>query len=321
VKFSLVTVTTDRLPLAERLFRSLAAQTHRDFEIIFAHGAGCSAEARALAGKFSGLDIKTLASGDNCLSRSRNLALPLACGDVVAFPDDDCLYEPDTLAEILSLFQRRPEADVLLASVRNLEGEDGHCPARGKDAPRPVGRYAMFRGSETFLQFHRRQCADAVGPFDESLGPGTGLPYGSGEDTDYVLRAAEAGFRVFRAPSALVRHPAPDLRDPGLRDKTLAYARGRMRLLRKHNMPQWFALANIVYPLLLIPVECLRARRPVAGYRWAMFAARLGACLRQRRGYDISIAPPCLRHHAGQEHGPAAPGNITGMNSIKYRSK
>ena len=274
--FSLVTVTTDRLPLAERLFHSLAAQTHKDFEVIFVHGAACSANARALAGKFAGLAIKTLISKDSCLSRSRNLALPHATGDVVAFPDDDCVYEPDTLAEILSLFQKHSGADVLLASGRNLEGSEGHRPAGGKDAALPLGRYAIFRGSETFLQFYRKRCVDAAGPFDEHLGPGTGLPYGSGEDTDYVLRAAAAGFGVFRAPSAVVRHPAADLSDPGLSRKVRAYAAGRMYLLRKHKMPAWFVLANIVYPLLCIPVECLNTCGPVVRYKWNMFAARLG---------------------------------------------
>jgi GT2 family glycosyltransferase len=280
VKFSLITVTTDRLPLTERLLRSLAAQTHKNFEILFVHGPACSEGARALAGRFPDLDVKVFASRDHCLSRSRNLALPHAAGDIVAFPDDDCVYEPDTLTEILSLFQRRSEADVLLAGLRDLEEEEERCSARGKDALRPVGRYAVFRGSETFLQFYRRRCVDAVGPFDERLGPGTGLPYGSGEDTDYVLRAAEAGFGVFRAPSAVVRHPAADLRDPGLRDKVKAYARGRMYLLRKHKMPFWFKLANSVYPLLCIPGECLKACGPVLGYRWTMFAARLGGMMR-----------------------------------------
>lgn len=270
MKFSLITVTTDRLPLTERLFHSLAAQTRGDFEILFVHGPACSEGARALAGRFPHLDVKPLASRDHCLSRSRNLALPLAKGEIIAFPDDDCAYEPDTLAEILSLFQERPEADVLLAGK-------GPLPAGGKGLAGPVNRYAVFEGSETFLQFYRKQCVDALGPFDERLGPGTGLPYGSGEDTDYALRAVEAGFGVFRAPSAVVRHPEADLRDPGLSRKVKAYAAGRMYLLRKHSMPAWFALANVVYPLLRIPGECLKACGPAAGYRWNMFTARLGS--------------------------------------------
>jgi GT2 family glycosyltransferase len=126
-----------------------------------------------------------------------------------------------------------------------------------------------------YTQFYRKSVIETVGDFDPNLGPGTGLPYGCGEDTDYLLRVLKAGFTVLRTPSVMVLHPAVNMRSPGLRDKTRAYARGRMYLLRKHNMPKWFVLANILYPLLCLPVECLHQFLLVVRYRWTMFRARL----------------------------------------------
>ena len=38
---------------------------------------------------------------------------------------------------------------------------------------------------------------EAVGAFDETLGPGAGTPWGSGEDTDYHLRILKAGFDLY----------------------------------------------------------------------------------------------------------------------------
>lgn len=66
----------------------------------------------------------------------------------------------------------------------------------------------LFVRGETYVQFHRRSATIAIGMFDPELGPGTGLPYGCGEDTDYLLRAANHG-PVYRAPAIRVFHPCP----------------------------------------------------------------------------------------------------------------
>jgi glycosyltransferase involved in cell wall biosynthesis len=314
VKFSLLVVTTDRLHPTERLFRSLAAQTHKDVEVLFVYGEACAADALALARRYAGaLDVRTLASPTPALSRARNMALPLLTGDFVAFPDDDCAYCPDTLEKALAFFAAHPEADVLLAAGKALReadartysatnatgkmrvkghhapcGVQGQRPCRGRGAEPPQGsgqspglrvvnRYAAFRRSGTIVQFYRRRCVEAVGPFDEELGPGTDLPYGCGEDTDYVLRALAAGFRVYRTHSVVVRHEEVNPLDPPPAPKVRAYAAGRMRLLRKHGLPLWFVSANVVWPLLCVPGECLRVCRAVVRFRWGMFRARLSS--------------------------------------------
>ncbi|MDR2669648.1 MAG: glycosyltransferase [Desulfovibrio sp.] len=366
MKFSLLVVTTDRLSLVERLLHSLAAQTYGNFEVLLVHGPDCPEGARSTAGNFPGLDIRLFSSQDHCLSRSRNLALHETTGDIIAFPDDDCVYCPDTLENASTVFKAHPEADVLLAVRRDLREDveearkyfscggsaPSNSPGRGmlplhprlifqrvtfarsrleqahertlppmreddlrtrfdtndaeklrvKGRPeqaqgrtlhsresisnpvrggafRAVNRYSAFRHSGTIVQFYRKQCVKAVGPFDERLGPGTGLPYGCGEDTDYVLRALAAGFGVYRARSVVVRHAPFSIRDPGIGAKIEAYARGRMYLLRKHDLPLWFVLANIAWPLLCIPGECLRECLAVASFRRRMFSARLSSFL------------------------------------------
>ncbi|MDR3359035.1 MAG: glycosyltransferase [Desulfovibrio sp.] len=273
-RFSLVTVTTDRLPLTERLFRSLAAQTHRDFEILFVHGPACPEGARALAEQFPRLDIRLFASRDHCLSRSRNLALPHVTGDVVAFPDDDCVYEPDTLARCADAFLRSPRPDAVLG--RTADMDEDIIPTAASGFIPCASLYALFRHSVSYAQFYAAGVVRAVGGFDEKLGVGCDTPDQSGEDTDYVFRAFEKNFAVVHAPFVVVRHPAVNPRDRALEAKVRAYANGRMRLLRKYRLPWWFVLANIAYPLSRIPGECLRACRLVVKYRWDMFTARLG---------------------------------------------
>jgi GT2 family glycosyltransferase len=274
MKCSLLVATTNRLSLTERLLRSLAVQEHTDFEVVFVHEVSCAEKAADLAEAFRArLDIRPLPVPRCGISKARNLGMPLLRGDLIAFPDDDCVYPPDTLSEVVSLFRAHPEADALLAARAGL---DERLPAKsGARVPSRVNRYALFGCSETFLQFYRAPCVRNVGLFDETLGAGTGLPYGCGEDTDYALRAAAAGFTVLRAPWLRVRHPCADLGDPSLAAKVDAYAAGRMRLLRKHALPLWFRIANVAYPLAALARELPGQGRRSLSYRWRMFAARL----------------------------------------------
>lgn len=274
MKCSLLVATTNRLTLVERLLRSLVEQKHKNFEIVFVYEESCATDAVALIEVFQAtLDIKALSVPPCGISKARNLGLSLLTGDLVSFPDDDCVYTPDTLSEIVSIFRTYPKVDGLLAARADL---DATVPAgAGTNATGMVSRYALFGCSETFLQFYRSHCVRSVGSFDEKLGAGTGLPYGCGEDTDYALRAMRAGFTVLRAPSVWVRHPSVNFSDQTMASKVETYACGRMYLLRNHALPLWFRVANVVYPLAALVWEVPRHGWQTAGYRWRMFSARL----------------------------------------------
>ena len=129
---------------------------------------------------------------------------------------------------------------------------------------------SAFSRGETHVQFYRKAAIDKIGLFDITLGPGTGLPYACGEDTDYLLRALDAGITVRRRMSIHTRHPAPSL-DKLDTAKIRSYAIGRMHLLRKHHFNIAFKLANVLFPLLQMPVEGPSSVR----YRLAMAQGRL----------------------------------------------
>ena len=68
--------------------------------------------------------------------------------------------------------------------------------------------------------FLRRDAVAQAGRFDESLGLGSGQPWHSGEETDFVVGALQAGARIEYDPSFVVVHPqrrptAPELRALG----------------------------------------------------------------------------------------------------------
>lgn len=269
---SIIVVTTDRFSLVARLFTSLSRQTCNDFEILLVYGPAASANTVAkLADKFADLPITSIRSADHCLSRSRNLALAMVKGDIIALADDDCVYEPETVESVCAAFEKLPAASAIMG--RSVDIDKAILPEQGPSVR--LNYRSIFKDCPSYVHFYKAEAVHAIGGFDEQLGVGCDTPYQSGEETDYALRILAAGLSIMRTPSVIVRHPAVNLRSMTLHEKTRAYAAGRMRILHKNNLPVWFILANIVYPLFRLPVDCAAECAPVIRYRWSMFMARL----------------------------------------------
>ena len=264
MSISLVVATIGRIEPLRCLLASLRKQSLREFEILLADQNPPGYLAGLIA-EFSDLPLRVTRIAPCGVSAARNVIMPFITGNIVGFPDDDCYYEPDTLQKVSRFFVEHPDAGGVLANWRPPHEE--FIIKSNNDV---INRYSSFVRGETHVQFYRRCVVEKVGGFDPVLGPGTGLPYGCGEDTDYLLRVIDAGIEVRREMSIHTRHPGPDLKsfDP---HKIYNYGIGRMFLLKKHHFNLGFKLITVAFPLMKLPFEGLKASR----YRMAMFRGRL----------------------------------------------
>lgn len=263
---SLLIATVRRRTELERLLFSLRQQKHTCLQIIIADQNPPNFLVDVYA-EFTDLPLQVISAPDKGVSQARNAILPLAKGDYIVFPDDDCWYAPDTLAQVVEAFRRHPEAGAVLGywtPSPQLPQPD--------NTEQVLSSTALFSQGGTCVQFFRAEAVKDL-RFDPRLGPGTGLPYGCGEDTDYLLEAHKRA-PVWRCPSIRVFHPSPDTHVPS-DTKVASYAAGRMYLLKKHAFPLWFRCANVLYPLCMLPLDALRKGRKAARYRWRMFVERL----------------------------------------------
>lgn len=263
---SLLVATVNRKEPLLRLLRSLEAQAYGNVEVLIADQNPPDFLDEALLPFREKLRLQHVPVPNDGVSQARNALIPLAKGDIIAFPDDDCWYQPQTLRRICDIFASQPHLHGIVAAWSEEK------PKKRKHALKlPVlCKYTSFKRGETYTQFYRKEAVEGI-MFDPELGPGTGLPYGCGEDTDLLLQVLKRGSVIGRTPEVLVHHNRPDLSDPRLPQKARSYALGRMHLLRKHQFPLWFKLANIVYPLARLPIE----GRKAWPYRKAMFLSRL----------------------------------------------
>lgn len=264
---ALCIATVGRITELDRLLTSLEQQTCTDFHIYIADQ-NAPGLLDAMLQKHEDLQITRILLPSRGVSIARNALLSLVREeDIIVFPDDDCWYAPDTLPQAVEAFRRHPETGAVMG--RSFS-QPSAAPAVGQDSR--VSQIGTFKNGETYLQFFRAEVVKDL-RFDPLLGPGTGLPYGCGEDTDYLLEAYKRA-PVWRCPSIRVFHPSPDTHVPS-DAKIASYAAGRMFLLKKHAFPLWFRCANVLFPLAMLPLDTLRKGRKAARYRWRMFVERL----------------------------------------------
>ncbi|MDR2161170.1 MAG: glycosyltransferase [Desulfovibrio sp.] len=267
-RVSLLVATLGRAAPLEKLFASLNRQTYGNFEVLVADQNAPGFLDASMNCLDSSIPVRRVSLPAQGVSKARNALLPLAGGDIIAFPDDDCCYRPETLQYVIDLFTRFPHLGGIIVGWSEAWPSDAPAPPATDISLATLENAFMVAGMLT--QFYRREVAEQV-LFDPKLGPGTGLPYGCGEDTDYLLQVLKKGWLVGRSPEALVCHSKPDFSDPAMLSKTRAYALGRMHLLRKHKFSLWFKLANIFYPLCRMPFESPRTWP----YRRTMFLGRI----------------------------------------------
>jgi glycosyltransferase involved in cell wall biosynthesis len=271
MKVSLILATKNRVEEVNRFIRSLPDQGYDDLELIIVDQNGDDRLQRTLAESRIRARITHLRC-ETGLSRARNLGLAEATGNIIVFPDDDCWYPPGLLAQVISEFRCHPLVDGLTG-----RSEDGRGRASGGSFSRCEGRVDIrnvWKRGISYTIFLRSSVCAAVGAFDEELGVGAQTPFGSGEETDYLVRAVKLGFNIRYRPDLVVFHPNARLYNQGHRRKAFRYGAGMGRVLSKHHYNLYFSLYNLMRPLAGAVLSLLTLRLRKAAYHLAIARGR-----------------------------------------------
>jgi len=276
--FDLVVATVDREEELDRLLSSLAAQTHRAFRVVLVDQNGDDRLDRVVAAH-PALEVVRLRAARG-LSRARNAGLERVSADVVAFPDDDCVYPPDLLERVAARLAGDPALDGLTG--RPID-KTGTSPPTWNDEPAMLTDDNLWNRVVSFAIFLRRATVTAVGTFDEALGLGSGTTWCSGEEVDYLVRAVRGGARIVYDPGLVVGHPAKPPAADGL--GALGFRDGASigYILRKHRYPPRVVVRMLVRPAGGTLVSLLRLRPDRARFHAATLRGRIRG-LRAGRG-------------------------------------
>jgi glycosyltransferase involved in cell wall biosynthesis len=245
---SLIFATIQRTEEVENFLCKLLEQTYKEVEVILVDQ---NFDDRLIPtiSKFKGQTPIIHIVSQSGLSKARNAGLPYAKGELIAFPDDDCWYPPNLLSTISDYFSNNLDWDGITgiassgknnSSIWKWDRDPGRCTLTN-----------VWQRGMSITCFLRRRVIDKIGLFDEELGLGSSTPWQSGEETDYLIRAIQAGFHIQYLPEKMVYHhdALPDYTDQEIQ-KAYFSGCGMGHVLHKHSYPFLYSLSTVARPLL-----------------------------------------------------------------------
>lgn len=247
MKISLIVATIHRVSEVEDFLKSILCSSYKNIEILLIDQ-NKNGELDSIVLRYSPLlEIHHIKSSVKGLSYNRNIGIEMATGDILAFPDDDCTYYPDTIENVLSEFKNN-DIDFVVGRIFDRDKKINVIKKWPRLGKKITTRNFYFLASSITLFTKVRK--DGLIFFDERLGAGT--IYGSCEDPDFIFTLLKKRLRGCYIPLIEVNHPIPnDINTPI--SKRVSYASGFGFMLGKHHndlvfilMGMGFFIKNIV---------------------------------------------------------------------------
>jgi glycosyltransferase involved in cell wall biosynthesis len=217
VKLSLIVATRNRanciVPCLDSIAHAFAQAAPLDAEIVVVDNASSDETPRLIESwaAASAVPIQSLYEPRAGHARAQNRALRAARGELLAFTDDDCRLHPEYINDLVH--HDGEDRGLVLRCGRIELGDPSDLPLTINTSPL---RVRWTRGTNSARRerigdhLHgcnmtmRRALVESIGYFDESFGPGAYV--GSGEDTDFIYRAYQAGAALEYVPDMIVFH-------------------------------------------------------------------------------------------------------------------
>ena len=245
IKISLVVATLGRYAELNLLLESLVKQTYpkKSFEVIIVDQNDIISIDEIISIYSNLLNIKHIKSIQKGVSLSRNIGIKFSKGFIVGFPDDDCIYYPDTLISVINYFELNPMVEVVTG--RLFDREIGIGIYRSwPNKERRLSRWNALFLYTAVTTFSRNKIF-----FDERLGPGTRFP--SYEDADYIYASVKKGLVTKYYPGIDIWHPSEVPLQVSL-EKTWNYGVGFGGFTRKYSdVPILLIFIGVIFYHLL----------------------------------------------------------------------
>ena len=139
-------------------------------------------------------NIRMLRTNTRGLSKSRNLAIQHASGDVCLLCDDDEQLDSSYEKVILKAYEALPDADIICFRISNQ-------PSRLIQKTQRLTKWTAMRIASWQITFRRESILKSGIRFDEDMGAGTGN--GGGEEVKFLRDCIKAGLKAYYVPKSI----------------------------------------------------------------------------------------------------------------------
>jgi glycosyltransferase involved in cell wall biosynthesis len=291
IKISVVVPVRNEAKTIRSLLDGLLNQTQPPDEIVLTDG-GSVDETRAIIQDFinQGAPVKLLTDDDSLPGRSRNIGVANAKNDWIAFIDAGITPANTWLQSLADQVKNPAHAEVVYGSYEPvIDSFFTECAAIAYVPPPAVMPEGPVRPYSIASALMPRSAWEAAGGFPEDLR--------SAEDLLFMQKVEAAGFRIVRAPSAIVHWTIQPSWWGTLR-RFVIYARNNMRAGLWRNWQRQIFLRYALLALTALPALFFGARWlfvPIALWLALMTARALRAIWQNRLSYPAGIRRNVLR--------------------------
>lgn len=265
--------TLGRTKEVENFLEHLLVQYYRNFELIIIDQNEENILEEIVNRYKTRINIKHIRTNKKGLSKARNIGLDFVTGEIVGFPDDDCMYPPDLLQGVFELFTKNPNKSGISVKVVNSINNKGIKNFDSKE--QKLDKISILKKTCSISIFVKTKIAIEIKGFDEMLGVGAGTSLGSGEDTDFAIRVWKYDRQFFYHPHLYVLHPYPDISNHPNLQKVYSYAVGEGYLLKKHCFPFKYKIFYILRTSMMLLLSLVRIDSNKTKYYYVILRGKL----------------------------------------------
>lgn len=269
-KISLVMATLGRVEEIELFIKSLKIQTFNNYELIIVDQ-NKHYQVKHIYDKYKDeVTIKYIRSSEIGLSKNRNIGIQNAEGNIIAFPDDDCEYEYDTLNKVNEYFVDDEHRNIYSCKVIDKLTKEKF--GKSSDKNEKINLNNIMKNCVSISVFIKYKDKKDI-KFDEMLGVGT--YFGSGEESDLIFSLIHKGYKGDYYCNDVVYHPAREKNNIDI-DKNNRDSLGLGALMKKeiHQRRNYkmlpFFISRLVRPIIGSIIYPRKAKIYLASIKYRM---------------------------------------------------
>ena len=243
-KASVIILVWNGIGYLESCLDAVVIQDYSHFEVVVVDNGSTDGSPDFVAHHYP--QVKLIRNECNAgFSAGNNIGLRKASGELLVLLNQDTVVQPGWLAALAAEFDRHPDAGIVGSKILDPDGQTLQHAGGRIEHPSALGQHYGYgeldegqydepcqvefvTGAAMAL---KREVLSTIGDLDEGFYPGYF------EDVDFCSRARAAGYSVWYAPQAVLRHyESASMRRDSLTGHYYYY-RNRLRFVLKHRTP------------------------------------------------------------------------------------
>ena len=178
-------------------------------------------------------------------SKARNHGARKLTTEIIAFPDDDCIFTEGAIEQIRQTFFNNPSFDVLIGQ-KPIRRDKSFTNTNKTKTVKTI--LDLFNAKAETSNIFCRKGLTLKMPmlFNESIGPGDQTSVISNEETDLLVRMLRENAKIVLCTGIQINHHSSQVSFK----RSLKYAEGRYELIRRQKLGLFYYLINLLQPLV-----------------------------------------------------------------------